>query len=239
MEREIFNLQEMKRLGITGVAELLLTFTTFVDTQQHVHLIFNLYESDLETVLQCQIPESLPAAYRTVRSTNSGDPPLSRHPLWEAALGLLRTVASIHDPDHKLTGLPDGRTLQAAHLDLKPANAVVDSQGKLLLIDWEHAVLNVHGAEETSRFHARAGTPSYRPPEAEQPGETQLRRTYDVWSLGCILLEVMVCLVSLTASGDTVAAFRDARYREGVAGESTSALWKRTVTGLVLKILCG
>nr|POE62873.1 dual specificity protein kinase zak2 [Quercus suber] len=237
-QREVDNLFDVKRLGIPGVAELLLAFTTFDDRQQHKHLIFHLYDFDLEQVLLSRSEDSLPPFFQWSSSSSVVDLPLSRHPLWESAMDLLLKIARIHNPPQQATGLEDGLILQVAHLDLKPANIVIDKEGKLLLIDLEHAIFNVRVENETSGFDGRAGTFSYAPPEGDLPqtGEAQHRygRSYDVWSLGCVLLEIMTCILCVTRDGDSVAAFRAARSDDS-PGEQHSAFWRRVGTSYEIK----
>ena len=69
------------------------------------------------------------------------------------------------------------------HGDLKPANVMVDFEGRIKLIDFGLCTF-----AERSTF-ACIATPQYRAPEVFMGGEYD--RTLDVWSVGCIVYELI------------------------------------------------
>ncbi|MFH9607104.1 serine/threonine protein kinase [Streptomyces sp. NPDC017448] len=72
------------------------------------------------------------------------------------------------------------------HGDLKPENVIVEPDGRLRLIDMGHAVKE---REETRWDH---GTFGYSAPEQWDSSPHGLTRRADIFSLGCILLEMTV-----------------------------------------------
>ena len=99
--------------------------------------------------------------------------------IWQEVAGIANGLHKIHNMD--------GRW--AVHLDLKPENILVDidprsRQPRLMIADFGIAMLRDprrHG----SRVQGGGGDEAYAPPERD--GD----RKYDIWSLGCILLEVL------------------------------------------------
>ncbi|NIP92431.1 MAG: serine/threonine protein kinase, partial [Akkermansiaceae bacterium] len=104
--------------------------------------------------------------------------------------GLLRQIGRL--PRDKALAL--GRQLCAGlgaaheqgllHLDLKPGNLMIDSDGDLLITDFGLARL----AEEAAKEKRRAGTPAYMAPEQMSSGEGT--PPCDLYSVGLILYEM-------------------------------------------------
>ena len=94
------------------------------------------------------------------------------------AARLLRTVAEAVDYAHRLGVL---------HLDLKPGNLLIDTEGVPRIADFGLArPLN-------QAFVARhvSGTPSYMAPEQARPDNGALSPATDVWALGAVLYEML------------------------------------------------
>lgn len=91
------------------------------------------------------------------------------------------------------------------HGDLKPENVLIfDTKSHKPLGTWKLADFGLakYHAEATGRrvnptSHAGSGTISYQPPEGLRTpkGKKQISRLYDIWSMGCILLQLMTWLI--------------------------------------------
>ena len=139
--------------------------------------------------------------------------------LWllEQTCGLANAVRLIHNlskssaangstPTSTLSA--PGKVVQESgwHHDLKPENILFFASsnanhshrthkmtnGKLSIADLGSGKIHTYrsGSVQTG---AQNGTPTYEPPEAKPGGRTS--RPYDVWSLGCVFLEVLVWAV--------------------------------------------
>ena len=99
--------------------------------------------------------------------------------LWQQAAGIAYALNGIHTRDGEW----------AVHLDLKPENVLVDDesrsgQPRLMITDFGLARLRDprrHG----SGVRYGGGDEAYAPPERDGT------RSYDIWSLACILLEIL------------------------------------------------
>ncbi|MCC6440769.1 MAG: serine/threonine protein kinase, partial [Rhodanobacteraceae bacterium] len=97
-----------------------------------------------------------------------------------AAAALMRTIAEAVEYAHRLNVL---------HLDLKPANVLLDEAGVAHVADFGLArrlddVLAMEATEVS-------GTPSYMAPEQGEPGAQPLTPATDIWGLGAILYELV------------------------------------------------
>ncbi len=102
-----------------------------------------------------------------------------RLPPREAAV-LMRTVAEAVAYAHSLGVL---------HLDLKPANILLDEAGVPRVADFGLARrIDPDGILDNDHI---AGTPSYMAPEQASVGEHPLTQASDVWGLGAILYELL------------------------------------------------
>lgn len=79
------------------------------------------------------------------------------------------------------------------HKDIKPDNILVH-EGSMLLTDFGIAIDWAEGGGETTIGTARAYSHGYAAPEVHL---AKPRKRYtDVWSLGCVFLDIMVCTSS-------------------------------------------
>lgn len=96
------------------------------------------------------------------------------------AVTLLQTVAEAVDYAHRLGVL---------HLDLKPANVLIDEYGNPHVADFGLARRLEQGlAAENDEI---SGTPSYMAPEQAIAGPQRITQATDVWGLGAILYELV------------------------------------------------
>jgi serine/threonine-protein kinase len=81
-------------------------------------------------------------------------------------------------------GLAAAHDKGVLHRDLKPANIMIDSRGRVVIMDFGLAAVSdeVHGLE------IRAGTPAYMSPEQLSGREVTLRS--DIYALGLVLYEI-------------------------------------------------
>ena len=150
--------------------------------------------------------------------SNTDSHNLLAYDLWSACLGLVDAVRQIYELKGKDIPRAGQRSLQG-HLDIKPDNTLIGERGiekgKLLLTDFGNCSLT----------RPRVGHPEYAPPDHNRtPGER-----YDVWSVACVLLQVIDYI-----DGETVSAnnghynsrtFRDRRLVD--TGRSDAAFWIR------------
>ncbi|KAF1839681.1 kinase-like protein [Decorospora gaudefroyi] len=116
---------------------------------------------------------------------------------WKQLLGISRALKRIHgygDGDDSREG--DNMENQVCiHFDLKPDNILVQRpDGNWMITDFGQAALTQGRRGTTPRVGGHFGTDAYAPPEIDD--ETMdVGRKYDVWSLGCIMLEVTTFMV--------------------------------------------
>ncbi|MBS0456941.1 MAG: protein kinase [Proteobacteria bacterium] len=96
------------------------------------------------------------------------------------AAQVLRTVAEAVDYAHKLGVL---------HLDLKPANVLLDEAGTPYVADFGLARRLEHGRSAT--LDEVSGTPSYMAPEQAIARAQKVTPATDIWGLGAILFELV------------------------------------------------
>lgn len=108
--------------------------------------------------------------------------------------GALEVLAETADALHAgwVTPSRDGGTLQLVHRDLKPSNLRIGRDGSARLLDfgiaWTEAMDRVAG----TRTGAMIGSPAYMAPERYSGGKPH--PSSDVYSLGCVLFEVVMGL---------------------------------------------
>ena len=107
------------------------------------------------------------------------------NPLWDQILGVAKALNRIIH--YSPSGESGGSVLYGYHFDLKPANILVEATGRLLISDFGQATFR--NASGSSGVTGMGGTPAYAPPETDSDC-LKPNRKYDIWSLGCIMLEV-------------------------------------------------
>lgn len=111
-------------------------------------------------------------------------------------VGLARALARLHAFSH-------GNAASYRHGDLKPENILIfDTQNQGSLGVWKLADLGLaryHMAATGDRLrvtsNSGAGTISYQPPESINARAAPTSRLYDIWSMGCIIFQLMTWLL--------------------------------------------
>ena len=104
--------------------------------------------------------------------------------------------------------------LITAHHDLKPKNILVFGQN-LMIADFGKSHLR-HLAQGSETQNIALGTYEYQPPEYSQDDSSQIKlkhgRAFDVWSMGCIIIELATLIVHGWES-KKLTIFRNQRQR--------------------------
>ena len=161
--------------------------------------------------------------------------------------GMAGAVKRIHDlsevegPTSKSTlSTPTaGERRTAYHHDLKPENILFfsdgsSSRGTFRISDWGSGKVNTY---RHSSYHTKSpiGTLTYEPPEYTYDGKTS--RPYDLWSLGCVFLELLIWAV---LGSPTVETFSDQRGDKRNANSGTGSMkddcfWQKVGNEYVLR----
>jgi serine/threonine protein kinase len=140
--------------------------------------------------------------------------------VYNEVLGIATALQHLHSPPANAT-----TRLYCAHLDLKPDNILIyndvknSTGGKKTLGVWKISDFGVsqirHPATPPSAepqiITAFRGTPNYAAPECDvlNPPERRMQgQAYDIWSLGCIMAEVLTFVYCDT---EGVRMFEEAR----------------------------
>lgn len=144
-----------------------------------MELVYPRYLGDLEQIFtgSCRCNEE--AEPRNPESRELVD-----RPWWTRMMGIVRATAKVHH------AIKIGTISCKAHMDIKPENIMVerskDCQGNytLLLSDFGNA----------AELMTRDATPDYAPPPPTRHDNSNAasRTAYDIWSLGCVLLQTLV-----------------------------------------------
>jgi serine/threonine protein kinase len=116
--------------------------------------------------------------------------PSFKNSIWDQMVGLLTALHEYQLPK-------DIPVERCYHSDLKPRNILVferDHEDVLVITDFGQAHIGTKtDTQDTTLTGQRPGTEAYAPPESHL-GST-MNTKFDVWSMGCILLEVLVYVV--------------------------------------------
>jgi serine/threonine protein kinase len=130
-----------------------------------------------------------------------------------------------HQPENQNLAVPldrlQIRRQTGYHHDLKPANILVFPGGNWTINDFGTA--RIHEAVANSSYRTpnmNGGDSTYAPPDHQSKGQSS--RPYDIWSLGCIFLEILIWIFS-SGSGHTLKDFSSSRLYD--IGGGTPAFW--------------
>lgn len=150
-----------------------------------INLIFPRAKANLNHLLRDSVLE-----YQNARRG-----PLESCEAWGQLRGIAMALARIqgfeepnNDENH------DFSQRLCIHFDLKPDNILVDDDDTWVITDFGQAAITHAKSGRTPRVANRQGTDAYAPPEIDVL-DVQTGRRYDVWSLGCIFLEVTAFVV--------------------------------------------
>jgi serine/threonine protein kinase len=131
------------------------------------------------------------------RSTPSKCSELTDGWLAQQLAGLAGALKVVHNPQGLL--IPQTNTTRTGYMhDIKPENILVfiyrGNICTLRLSDFSCAkvieiVATISGKRDSYKTGSQPGTPTYRAPEISEKASS---RPYDMWSLGCVFLELLV-----------------------------------------------
>ncbi|KAK2026544.1 kinase-like protein [Colletotrichum zoysiae] len=171
----------------TNVAELLFAFSYKDSEYEYVELVYPRYLCNLGEIFAGSSSFKLQGNWDNQESRQASTTSLHRELVadgrWTMIMGIVQAVAELHHAIKK------GRIKCLAHMDIKPANILVKqhegSQGTqtLLLSDFGHA----------AKLTRQNATADYAPPPPIVGNAKPAAMTaYDVWSMGCVLLQMLV-----------------------------------------------
>lgn len=172
-----------------------------------------------------------------------------KNALWllDQFLGMAEAVKRIHDlsgpeapgSNFALMAPAAGERRTAWHHDLKPDNILFfrktpSDHGMFRISDWGSGKVNAY---HTRSYHTKSpiGTLTYEPPEFTKDGKTS--RPYDLWSLGCVFLELLVWAVFGSTSVETFENRRDDKRNANsdTDGFRDDTFWQKKGNDYVLR----
>jgi len=182
-EAERDNLDKVSRLKHNHIIDVLKTYRH----GSMLNFVFPLAEVNLweylrsQKVLKQPVPDMVSSSSTLESASSVGN--IYESKIWDDMVGI---ADALH---HILTECKDElHSYLGRHCDLKPANILVHN-GTLKITDFGQAQFKIKTDAGSPRVTGHSGDQTYLPPEYER-GE--FPAVYDVWSLGCILLEVLV-----------------------------------------------
>jgi serine/threonine protein kinase len=201
---EVDSLKRFSGFSHEHLVTLLMTWTI----RDRYYLLFPLAECDLDRYWESKtIPED---PYNQLLDIETLEW------LLEQVHGMTDALDKIHNPSWNTLSPQDqfGR-----HGDLKPENVLwyrstAHAKGIFVIADLGLAKLNSvlsRSAAPNSEVHA---TPRYRPPEYDLKG-AKISRSYDIWTFGCLLLELVCWALGKSEAREQFAKARMSPYVTG------------------------
>ncbi|KAG5793153.1 hypothetical protein H9Q69_007812 [Fusarium xylarioides] len=196
MERDVLSM--VSRIP-KPACDNIITLMACYKWKDSMHFLFPFVEADLSDVLR-NINNRCPNHLR--ERLAEGDI-LVEHWLWKEMEGVSRALSAFHNKMKNPFKDVKGK-VAALHFDLKPANILVTSDRKLKITDFGQSIIQIIDDDEEKSLPHNTGHPRYEPPEARPTSqdltqgshdELMVSLNYDVWSLGCIMVEVLIHLL--------------------------------------------
>lgn len=108
------------------------------------------------------------------------------NPLWNQISGVTKALHRIISYD--VSDPASDGSFYGFHFDLKPENILVQDDNSFVISDFGQATFKKVGGT-SSRVIGNGGTDAFAPPEIDNLNTKQSGK-YDIWSLGCILVEI-------------------------------------------------
>ncbi|KAM0441280.1 hypothetical protein ACHAPT_000589 [Fusarium lateritium] len=206
-EHQVVAEQEMLRMvsNIDNPAAVnIITLLTCYTWRNEMHFVFPYIETDLSRLLR---EEPVNGA-----SLGFDSQTLPENKLWKEMVGVASALEVIHTGLRNPFEGVDGRVV-ACHFDLKPGNIFVTTDGKLKIGDFGHSSIQIVAPQNKPKVMYKGGDPKYAAPESRLPlEETEASfeplgdraapvLKYDVWSLACIMTEVLIYLLNRQTPG--------------------------------------
>jgi serine/threonine protein kinase len=211
-----------------SIAKVLLAFREETnDDISYLSLLFKREDYSLEDYLQGHASQ----AFEDFTGRDGNHTVLLDHGLWKGLLGIVDAVATIHE-------VSDGTVIPkcagpriTGHYDIKPANILISGHGSLLLTDFGQAA------------RRKPGTNDYAPPELAR-SDIEPEKSYDAWSLACLLLQALVFIEGVADGGSqrgkaALEEFNSQRINETSSNRSAAFWIEHQRNGVMVKTLRG
>ncbi|KAI1383041.1 kinase-like domain-containing protein [Hypoxylon trugodes] len=195
----------LKRFGNGAHSHIVTLLMTFKHGDNY-HFIFPRAEYDLLYYF-----EAIPHPERSLKRVRW---------LAEQCLRITEAVHLIHFPPRADNTTSEG-ALFGRHGDIKSENILVfnDGNGTDVLVLSDFGLGSMHHDRSRSNVPNKGipATPGFRPPECDMEGGT-ISRAFDIWSLGCLFLDILVWFLG---GEDLRRQFEDARMTPHITGVNT------------------
>lgn len=113
--------------------------------------------------------------------------------------GIMGAIDKLHEPTHLHTLKSEPEDRFGLHADIKPDNILLfksEKHPRGILVVSDFGLSSFHRQVSRSNIPNQKipGVPEYRPPECDIEGG-KISRRYDIWTLGCLFLEMVTWLM--------------------------------------------